>query len=621
MSDSSFPMFSSVTSSGATDRMTGLFPNPFFDYASTQLPSNLYEIFRWCEFLWLSYGTYRQASQRIIRYFLTKVELTDISDDETQKFEEYLNGELKIMDILAQSGDNLLAYGNDFITLNIPFRRHLRCPKCLLESTIQNTEYKWTDWKFIITCKNPKCKFTGEAQRVDRVSVRQDPITLTHWPVHEMRVLGHPTTGRVEYFWRPHPILRTEIMKGNEFYLANTPWEIVETIKDPMKLFRFNDKALYHMKYPAISGLRTYGWGMPPVLSNFKQAWYIQILKRYNEAIGLDHIVPFRVITPGQGSSREADPLLHTNLKGFNRQVLEMYSQHRRDPSQICALPFPINFQSLGADGRELAPVDLIDKATDELLNGIGVPSEFYRGTMQLQVAPTALRLFERTHTALVSTLNDLLQWIVDQSAALMSWEKAKAHLQPVTLSDDIEKKHIQLQLASGQQISKSTALAPFGINYREEVKRMLDEDQVLNEEMQRRQEEADQRQMLQQSFNQAIQAQQQGAMGGAEGGAQGGGAMPPGGQSPLTPSQSYAMAAQGGMGPDDLMQQADQMAAQMLQMPYESRRVELSNIKKTNETLHALVIQKMQSMRQKAKNIGGQQVLQQQVGGNMMQQ
>ena len=81
------------------------------------------------------------------------------------------------------------------------------------------------------------------------------------------------------------------------------------------------------------------------------------------------------------------------------------------------------------------------------------------------------------------------------------------------------------------------------------------------------------------------------------------GGAMPPGG------------GGGGGTTPQDMMAQAEQVAMQMLGQPYESRKSELLKLKKSDQTLHALVIQKMEEIRQKAKQSGGFQELQRMVG------
>jgi hypothetical protein len=64
---------------------------------------------------------------------------------------------------------------------------------------------------------------------------------------------------------------------------------------------------------------------------------------------------------------------------------------------------------------------------------------------------------------------------------------------------------------------------------------------------------------------------------------------------------------------PGDMMNQADQIAQQLLNMPYEQRKSELLKIKKSDETLHALVKSKMESQRQQTDSVGGQQLRAQQ--------
>ena len=73
-----------------------------------------------------------------------------------------------------------------------------------------------------------------------------------------------------------------------------------------------------------------------------------------------------------------------------------------------------------------------------------------------------------------------------------------------------------------------------------------------------------------------------------------------------------------GGAGttPADMMMQAEQVAMNMLSMEYGQRKSELLKLKQGDETLHALVIQKMNDIRGQAKQQGGAMALQQMVGG-----
>ena len=631
-----FPLFSETGQ--RINRNSHAFPDPFLDYASTQMPRDIYDVLRWCEFMWLNNGTYRMASKRVVRYFLTRIELTDASDDEKEKYEDFLENHLKIMEVLAQAGDNLMCYGNDFITVYVPFRRYLRCPKCKTEQPIERMNYRWVSWNFVCKCKHPQCTYQGPFVRVDRRSVEEDKLRIVHWPAREMRLLYHPVSGKTIYLWEIAPDFKAMIRRGNTFYLESTPWEVIEAIKKD-ELFRFNDDVIYHLKAEVVSGVRHFGWGIPPVMSNFKQAWYIQVLKRYNEAIALDYIIPLRVITPkAGGTSREADPLLQVNMGTFYSRVMAMWREHRRDPTTLHGLPFPVEMQFLGGvEGRQLAPVDLIDKATDEFLNAQGVPAQMYRGDLQWQALPAALRLFERTWVGYVTSMNGLINWIFKRVSDLQNWENLKGRLQPVTYADDIDKKQMQLQLSAGNMISKQTAFSPFGISYRDEVKRMLEEQEYMMEQQKRFQEESQQKDELSSMVQAGAAGQAQpGQPGGpppqaagqpqpggqpgqqaqpgdpnAQGAGQGG--MPPGGPpniGAMMPSGSGADVT-----PEDMMAQAQQIATQLLGMPYELRRSQLNQIKKSNETMHSLVIAQMDKIRQQAQTTGGFQALQQMVG------
>ena len=167
------------------------------------------------------------------------------------------------------------------------------------------------------------------------------------------------------------------------------------------------------------------------------------------------------------------------------------------------------------------------------------------------------------------------------------------SRLRSVTLADDLERKALALQGAAGMDISKGTAYLPFGIDYMEEQRRVVEEQQSV--------------QKLQQEAMDEAQAQQ-----GLQGSDSGG--QPPGGEAGATPGDVY--------------EQAKQVAQQLLyQTPESLRRGELLKIKQSNPTLHALVIQQMDEMRYEAQRQGGAQVMEQQKqqmqanGGGMVAQ
>lgn len=568
------------------------FPDPFLDMASLVMPRSLKNVLDMCEGIWLKNGTYRMAASRIVRYFVTSVEFEDIDESQRDTLMAFMNNRLRVTDQLSLLGDDFLAYGNSFSSIVLPFRRFLVCSKCKYERPIATAE-SWSFKEFKFTSYCPRCRASTAHKHIDRRSTEEDKVCVKRWSPHELLINKHEWSGDYEYYWRIPADIADDIRKGVPFVIEHMPWEVIEAVQRD-QLFKFNPGVIYHMREETLAGVNVRGWGVSRLLSNFAQAWYTQVLKRYNEALALDYVVPFRVLTPA-ARSKEGDPLLNMNVANFTSNVTRMLMQHRRDPASWHALPFPLEYQALGGEAKSLTTPELLDQGMDELLNSIGIPPQLYRGDLELQVLPTALRLFQATWPQLVSAYNGWLEWATTIICTAMSWDKpSKIAMQPVTMADDIEKRSMWMQLASSNLISKRTAFSPWGLNASDEQKRVFEEQKLFDEESIKYQEDMQQRM----TTGQAVQ--------GMPGGAPTGGA-PMGG-----------MPAAGGMGggpmtastPQDLMSEADARAQQMLQMDPTSRRRQLIDIKNTNPTLHAMIKSRLEDMRNEAASVGQQAVL-----------
>lgn len=567
----------------------GVFPDPFLDIASLVMPESLRNVLDMVEGIWLKNGTYRMAASRIVRYFLTKVEYENVSEDQRLKLSNFMTNRFKVNENLALIGDDFLAYGNSITSIVLPFRRFLVCSKCHLERPIEATQWKFENFKFAAHCI--RCGASTPHNHLDRRSTEEEKICVKRWSPKEIRVLYHPYTQDTEHYWCIPTDIANEVRKGTPFFVQHMPWEIINTIEEN-KLFKFNKGVIYHMKEQTLAGVNTRGWGVSRLLSNFAQAWYSQVLKRYNEALALDYVVPFRVLTPAD-QRKEADPMLHMNLADFNSKVMSMLRDHRRDPAGWHALPFPIQYQALGGEAKSLATPELLNQAMDEMLNSIGIPAELYRGSLQIQAMPTALRLFQQTWPHLVAAFNGWLEWSTEIVCTAMTWDKPeRIGLQPVTLADDVELKQMWLQLSASNLISKRTAFSPWGIDANEEQRRVFKEQQSFAEMQEEFQEEMAKRQQ-----NKASVAPQQ--PGGAP--SMGGG---------VTQQQASAS-----MTPQDMAAQADQTAQELVQQSPSAVRRTLGDLKHSNETLYALVKSKMQDYRGQAASTGREAVLSGQVG------
>lgn len=569
----------SVLAASAHDK----YPNPFCDIASEYMPASIYEMFDMAEYLWNTMPPFKEVGSKVVRYFLTDLELEGGSDDEREQLKDVLDDNLKIIRELGAIGDDFQCYGQSFFSLNFPFDRFLKCPDCGTEFKTGTINQKFVadgkDPRYQAIC--PKCDNGYRTfERCDRRSPDKSRLKIVRWNPRHIKMEYHPIS-RTKAFYldlNADGTFAQKIREGNEFMLSEAPWPIVKTCcSGSSLLFKFGKDKVYHLNSPTLSGMYFYGWSVPPLLSSFKLAYYIQLMRRFDEAMVLDYIVPFRIMYPdttGAGS----DPLMSFNMGQFVAQMQSMVARKRKNITDIQVSPFKIGYQLLGGEAKAMSPKENINQAMDELLNNSGYPAELYRGTLNWQVMPVALRLFERRWGDLIDGLNSAIDWIIQEVCRHYGWSpELKGKLRSVTLADDLERKALALQAAAGGDISKGTAYKPFGFDFEEEQKRVLEEQRLIA----KLQEEAQEQQQIQQ-------------VGGGGGG-------DPAQQAGYQPSM------------DDIRSQAQSLAQQLLfQVPEGQRRSQLIKIKQTNPTLHALVIQSMDEQRRSMASQGQQMLTQQ---------
>lgn len=621
------------------------FPDPFCDIASLSMPESIQTALRWTEYIMNANGVYRQAIDRVVSYFITDVEINDIGEktigqEEKEKFRVFLEDTLSIKNVLHTVAMDYLTYGNSFTSLLLPFRRYLSCKNCGLEMPLEKVynspqcAFKWQDFNFHATC--PNCKYAGRWSHTDRRSGDDKQITVKRWSPHEIDIIWDPYTHESQYIWKIPDDYRNLIKQGHLHYLKNASWEIIQAVKDGQNLL-FDPGVIYHCKEDALAGMRNRGWGVSRVLTNFRQAWYVQVLMRYNEAIVLDYVVPFRVITPAPrgGDAQSGDPVHTINLSSFSSRVQQMLRARRSDPARWNVLPFPVNYQALGGDASQLAPRDLLDQGLDTLLKCIGMPVELFNGTLTMQAAPSALRLFEANWAHLPHTLNRFLDHLVDNVSRALSWEPVTAKLMRVTHADDLNRQMAKLQLMQAGMVSKTTGLKSVGLDYEEETKRTLEEEKIYAEEQTRMQEQMQQAEQMQAMAQPADMmggvgdtgasaTGMPGGMGGMPPGAGGGAPPMPGGQ-PMLPGQApsavdqFLMQRQNSPNvprtPEEMQMQAQLIANDLLSKPEALKDSELIKLKRTDSTMHALVTSIMDDIRQQARSQGGAMLMAQQFG------
>lgn len=572
-----------------------VFPSPWQDYASAYTPTTIRGALHLCEILYVRNAIYRQASERIVDYFTTKPIFKGQDDKEREKFEKLMTLDFGVLERLREVGHSRMCYGNAFLSIHLPFRRVLRCKQCNAERTmigprgnIMPFHFSTADFSFTArcdTCKRPTRHFIRDYSQKDARKIK-----LICWDPKRIIIEPNMITGDRRYWMEIDPQIIQKVQAGDPFILATLPLSFLQAIKNNQK-YLFDNTRFYHSSEMTLPGVNLNGWGIPPILSAFRNFFRLQVLYRYDEVMKMDYIVPLRIISPAVMKAAAGNDFMNINLQNMAQQAMSAVERHRVDGADWNFFPFPIQYQAVGGEGQQLDQTtrDTITAEEDRLLNARGIPPELYRGSMSLVNAPVGLRLFEASHTGYVSDMNRILQWMSNTIGKFMNTGDHEAELESVKITDNLDDKAWRLQAAMTGAISKETGLGPLGIDSKEETKRVIQENIETQNQQQKAQQEQQMAQITLGAPDQAAQDQQ------------------------------GAAAQGGGMTPDDVEAQADEEARRLLdpQLPEQNRRQELSALRTSNPTLHAVVIKKMDQYRNQAGTAGQSAGLQQMgIGG-----
>lgn len=605
------------------------FSDPYRDAASQAIPLTFPKVLRWAEQQWLANRSYAKSVERLIAYFITTIDIGGLEDAEEIKQERALHDKvLSTREAVKLAGIDSACYGSGFLSFVVPFIRTLACrgKRCAttikLKEAYKSSYFEWKCPNFYSKC--PSCGYVGEFRVVDIPNDIDNSLRLKRWSPHEIRLIHNVETGDNRFLWKIPEDYRRMIMRSDcdVFQLERANINVLEAIAKNA-LFEFHPDTIYQMRQQYLAGIPLRGWGIPHPLLNHRRLYLLQVLHRQQEAIGIDWIVPWRVITPAprQGSSTAGgmglEPYMSHDSGNTQRWIRGMIEQRRRDPTAIGVSPTPLQFQVFGGDGTKLAPIDLWKFQQDSLLNDSGPPVELWQGTTKLEAAPIALRLMESDHGGIPSMLNGALSWISKTSAQLRKRKPAEADFRKVTLADDIQRQMLALQLAQGGQLANSLVLRDLGYDYAENQEQMARDAVTAAEAQAKAQELMGEAGMAQQMIRAgAPGTQPPGGPGGAQGGGQGAPQQAaPGGMSPEIAQYMASSGAPQTMA--DLTAAADAIAQQLAMKTDAERLPVLKQLRQSNEPLHRLVTGQLKKLRDDVRSQAGSQALaQMQQGG-----
>ena len=533
--------------------------SPLFDFLTAFAPRKLKDLFRLCEYLYFNCSQIYAALQKYCTYPITDIIYKTTNESLKDKWKRLHEKTLKTKRRLYQAAIDKFVYGNSFASRYTPFIRFLKCPKCEHLTNITGVDYKYKPKKleFNYTCLSCNTKVNGEV--VDRRLTRADKVAIIRWDPKLIDIDYNPITEHSEYYYTIPKELKERVVKGNKHIINTLPMEFLKAIRDD-KIFKFAEGQVFHMKMDAPAGIEAQ-WGFPPLASTIKLFFYAAVLRKANEAIALDYVVPFRIISPKQMSA-DGDPVQRISLARWAGEMKTNIKKWRRDPLHIMWSPIPAEVTHLGGQARALMTLGEVQSAEENIIAALGLPKEFIYGGFSAMGSGIQLRVLENQLMHQTGDLNDFLQWITDGMAKMLGWPTVETELAPFKFIDDVQQKTLLIQLnqadpSSGPWISKTTLGEAFNVDPGEERKKREQEQLDDIRSQQRMQVET---QKLQNNL--AAQVQAQSAMG----------------QQGLQYDQQAVIA------------QADQLVQQFMGFDPGTRRSQLAALQKEDAVMYAVV-------------------------------
>lgn len=454
--------------------VTGVnYPSPFFDVAHTYLPVTVKQMFKWCRYYFLTNPLINACVFKLSEYPVTDIIIDHPSNEVKKRWTDYFQDHLRWQPFRVEAGLDYFAYGNGCISLGFPFKKYLYCKACDFRDEADKIRAQWifTSFQFRMTC--PKCGYIGDALPKDFYYKNPSGIKTIRWNPEDIEISYNDISGEYTYFYTIPAVVRNDIVIGRKDIVASIPQVFIQAMREQKGVILSKDN-FFHMRRPTLA-TQDRGWGTPLLLPVLKDTFYLQVMKKAQEAILLEHVVPLRVLFPQAGSG-SSDPYTTINLIDWRDQVAAEIARWRYDPNYIPVMPLPLGNQTIGGDARALMLTQEITVWSDQILNGMGVPVEFIRGGLSYAGTNVSMRMMENMFLGYISRQKALAKFVMKQVASFLGWPEANIRFKPFKMADDLQRKAYLFQLNQANKVSDTTLLADSDLSQDEENEIMIRE-------------------------------------------------------------------------------------------------------------------------------------------------
>lgn len=442
-----------------SDRAQMRYPSPFFDISQQYVPPTIKELFKWVYFYATNNSFLGPALDKIARYPITDLIFEDQNQNIVGYWKTLLNNRFQIKTFQMEVNLDLVTYGNAFVTIHYPFSRFLQCRSCQETYPWKTARKKIVQLKIKLQCM--KCRTEGEATIKDFPYKSAEGVRLVRINPEFIDIKYNDASGRHTYLYSIPEKLKKQITAGDQDILEDTPLIYIEAIKQRKKI-KLSSQNLFHLKRPTLAG-KDMGWGMPLIARALKDLYYFYTLRRGQEAIINEHIIPFDIIFP-QASGRY-DPYVHSDLTSWKAEIQRQLAAKRKDPNYKAVLPFPVGFERIGGDGKALMLTPELDFLAKAIIGSAGIPQEFvFGGTMQWTGSSVSLRTLENDFLHHRSQLLQMVIWLIERMRLYLGITAPKTvKFSDFKMADDIQKLQLLQNMAQAEKLDWESILKEMG--------------------------------------------------------------------------------------------------------------------------------------------------------------
>lgn len=457
------------------------YPNQFFSLSEYYFPAEVKKLFYWCKYFFYKDPLIGSTVKKMASYPVTDLIYSPEDDNENVKkvYKYALEDIMNIRSVMFNAGIAYFTFGNSIKSVYFPFSRNLICTKCGTRIDITNNTNRDADWRFEVKNSKPafnlkcqKCQHNGQAIIDDVAMPNIKAMNIIHWDVEDIDILYYEVTGKSRYFYNPSKEKRNRIRKRRDqdrYILRTYPLEFLEAMSTNQAI-ELDSNNLIHFKNFTLPD-SDQGWGKPLIIHSLQRLFYIYTLRRANEAIAIERIIPLDIFSPPAGNSMEF--FQKVAYQEWARVINHAFEMKRNDPNYKAVIPHPVQHQRVGGDGRALMTHQEVQEAEKEVIAGMGVPLEFAFGGLSWTGSSITLRMLENFFEGHRSDLQRLINFLRDAVRQVVSLPPCNIEMSKLIMADDIQRQQLDMQLYSMQLLSGQTLMNNIGRDLREEWDKM----------------------------------------------------------------------------------------------------------------------------------------------------